>query len=104
LQYNIENQSSGIKGVVVLQSLLAPAMQHTSLVGCCVAQSCVPLLQSTIIFVALCNTKSTLVASILVINFACCCHPCDQQHMYYLIVASSGHAMVDSLSLHARLR
>ncbi len=55
------------------------AMQHKKLVGCCMARSPVPLPQSTIIIVALCNTTSTLVATILGINIACCCHPCDQQ-------------------------
>jgi hypothetical protein len=45
-----------INGVVVLQSSLAPAMQHKKEVGCCVVQSCAPLPQSTIIVVALCKT------------------------------------------------
>jgi hypothetical protein len=45
-------------------------MQHKDLVGCCVAQSRVPLPQSTIIVIASCNVtyKGTLIAVILVIN------------------------------------
>jgi hypothetical protein len=42
-----------------------------------------------------------LVAVIHAINSACCCHPCNQQHVYYLIVASSCLAMVGLLSSYA---
>jgi hypothetical protein len=76
-------------------------MQHKKLVSCCVAQSCIPLPQSTIIIVASCNTTSTLIAVILAINIACCCHPCNQQHMN---VASLCLAMADLLLSHARLQ
>jgi hypothetical protein len=78
------------------------AMRHKKLVGCCMAQCQVPLSQSTIIVVALCNTTSTLIAIILAINIACCCHPCNQQHMYYLIVVSLRLALVDLLLSHTQ--
>ncbi len=77
------------------------AMRYKNLVGCCVEQSCVPLPQSTIIVVASCDTTSMLIAVILVINIACCCHLCKWQHVYYLIVASSHLAVVGLLSLYA---
>ncbi len=72
-------------------------------VGCCVAWSCAPLLQSTVVVITSCNTtyQSMLVAVIHTINSSYCCHPCNQLHMYNLIVVSSCLTMVGLLSLHA---
>jgi hypothetical protein len=92
-----------VDDVVVPRSSIASSMRHKYFVGCCVARSRAPSSQSTVVVIASCDTtyQSTLVAVIHTINSAYCCHPCNQQHMYNLIVASSRLAMVGSLSSHA---
>jgi hypothetical protein len=62
--------------------------------------------QPSFVVIAPCDKtiKGTHIAVILAIHSACCCHPCDQQLIYDLIVASLRLAMVDLLLSHARLQ
>ncbi len=72
LQCDIKDWSSCVDDVVVLQLLLAPAMQHKKLVGCCLRQSCVPSLQWTIVFCC-CSWQYNIT------KYAHCHHACNQQ-------------------------
>ncbi len=94
-----------VDDVVVPRSSLTPAMQHKVwLVVAWHVRLCCN--QPLFILVAPCNMTymGRRVAVIIAINIACCCHPCDWQHIYYLIVASLRLAMVDLLLLHAHLQ
>jgi hypothetical protein len=63
--YDIDHS---LNDVILLQLLRASSMQHEYLVICCMARSCIPLPQSTIIVITSWDTTSLLVAVILAIN------------------------------------